>query len=350
MLFRSYQIFKGKITYYSLINSDHIDHAIEQDYVVLDESIWENGRKYFRDHARPAYGEIPLLPVLNGEHELLCFAYQDEDANRQLRMLRELQEKPDAKTFCDVYPGFSCVTLNGFNELAYFFAKYIKNRGGVQLNIEGEFWKYFGYQDHTSVLDYENYTIYCEGRWNRNKNLEEYLLRTVAVEFECVDAIYEEAVKDGFILDALGNSDDLLQRLQNEKEIVIIGIGADSQDVYDCLLGKGIEAVCFLSFSQEDYGRQLFDKEILSESDIRNKFQNPVFIDCQNRNSAWGFGKTDHYDYMGYHRNVRYILWRDYQDILSNNLYHVLKGKNIILLGEELRCRRIQRKIGRAHV
>ena len=61
------------------------------------------------------------------------------------------------------------------------------------------------------MLDYENYTIYCEGRWNRNKNLEEYLLRTVAVEFECVDAIYEEAVKDGFILDALGNSDDLLQ-------------------------------------------------------------------------------------------------------------------------------------------
>ncbi len=33
-----------------------------------------------------------LLLVLDRDYQLICFAYQDKDANREIRMLRELKE------------------------------------------------------------------------------------------------------------------------------------------------------------------------------------------------------------------------------------------------------------------
>ena len=51
-----------------------------------------------------------------------------------------------------------------------------------------------------------------------------YMLCSVSVEFECVDKIYEANIKARLIKDAEGDSETLLERLRQEKEIVILGI------------------------------------------------------------------------------------------------------------------------------
>lgn len=66
--------------------------CIIKDYVILDKNIWKNGRKYFRLCGG-------LLPVLNQEHQLICFAWNEKEANRELRMLDELIECDGAADF-----------------------------------------------------------------------------------------------------------------------------------------------------------------------------------------------------------------------------------------------------------
>ena len=57
-------------------------------------------------------------------------------------------------------------------------------------------------------------------------------MRSVSVEFECVDKIYEENIKRGFIKDAAGDFTWLVEKLKDEKEIVIIGTGVQSLNAY----------------------------------------------------------------------------------------------------------------------
>lgn len=84
--------YAGVITYASLINSQNVYEAVQQEYVVLDENIWSNGRKFFR--TLPNFdinnSDVVYLPVLDQEHNLIYFAYQDIEANQELRMLWEL--------------------------------------------------------------------------------------------------------------------------------------------------------------------------------------------------------------------------------------------------------------------
>lgn len=40
-----------------------------------------------------------MIPVVDKERNLLCFAYQDEEANRELRMLDELFNHKNALSF-----------------------------------------------------------------------------------------------------------------------------------------------------------------------------------------------------------------------------------------------------------
>jgi len=42
--------FKGKITYYSLINSQNIYKSIMKEYVILDENIWNNAKEFFKNY------------------------------------------------------------------------------------------------------------------------------------------------------------------------------------------------------------------------------------------------------------------------------------------------------------
>ena len=84
-------MYEGKITYTSLLNSVNETGCIETDKVVLDEYVWENARDFFINYKK--FGdEIVVLPVVDKGGNLLCFAYEDADANREIRQLHELAE------------------------------------------------------------------------------------------------------------------------------------------------------------------------------------------------------------------------------------------------------------------
>lgn len=125
----------GSITYTSLLQSDDIAGSIRTEKAVLNEHFWENGKKYFANYEKLG-DEIVLLPVTDRDGQLLCFAYQDEDANREIRQLRELNECKDALDFRDIFPQYDCVTIWGCNELAYAFLKYLR-KIGVPVRVVG---------------------------------------------------------------------------------------------------------------------------------------------------------------------------------------------------------------------
>ena len=78
----------------------------------------------------------------------------------------------------------------------------------------------------------------------------------------------------------------------------------------------------------------MYGKRILNNLDARNKYKNPIFIECSSKHSAWGFGGTDYYDYIGYKRNQKFFLIRDYVEIEKNNLINVMKHHEMVLLGD----------------
>ena len=331
--------YMGYITWPSLLKSGDIYEGIQKEYVTLDETVWEKGRQYFAGH-KTVFGEAVQLPVLSREGQLLCFAYQDEEANRELRMLRELEECEGALTFFDVNPEYIGVTIHGFNELAYYMDKYLMGLG-LAVNVEGELWKEFGIRESHAVMAHENYEIWAEGVWQKSRELQDERLRSVSAEFECVDKIYEANIKAGRISDAEEGRDWLLEKLRDKREIVIIGTDMESQDAYDWLLGNGIDIRAFLTEGRAEGQRRLFGKPVLGKVEILNRFHDVVFIECHSKYSAWGFGDVDHYDYEGYRRNVRYFLLRDYTEIVGNNLQHVLLEKDILFAGDVDLCSRV---------
>lgn len=115
---------------------------IAKDYVILDENIWENGRRFFR------FYPYELLPVLDKKRQLQCFAWDDEEANRELRMLDELIETRSAAGFREIYPQMDCVTVHGCNELAYELVQYLK-KINMPVNVNGEFWDKIGIIEST---------------------------------------------------------------------------------------------------------------------------------------------------------------------------------------------------------
>lgn len=251
----------GHITYQALIQNEETEQAILKDCLVLDKDIWKNGRLLFAIYkAEFSVGGGILLPVVNRNQQLLCFAYEDQDANRNLRMLRELQEKSDALQFADIYPQYKCVKIYEFNELAYFFSKYLLSQK-IPVQVEGSMWKEFLKSDIQEYLDYNCMTIYAEGVRKKPSNWMENLLRSVSVEFECIDHIYEENIKAGIIKNADKDSVHFLEYLRDSDQVVILGTDIAALDTYDYFKKKGIEISCFASDKYDDRGRILFGKK-----------------------------------------------------------------------------------------
>lgn len=184
--------------------------------------------------------------------------------------------------------------------------------------------------------------IYAEGVWEKTDNWRENLLRSASVEFECIDKIYEENIRTGrFNNTHVRSIKELLEYLKEDgKEIMICGTGRDEQNAYDYLIGNGIEISSFINGRKGENGHQLFGKEIVNELNIQ-EYKNPVIINCRNRNSIWGMGEVDYYDYIGYRRNKEYILLKDYVDIPENDLMNLLRKKKIVLTGEMNLCSRL---------
>lgn len=99
-------------------------------------------------------------------------------------------------------------------------------------------------------------------------------------------------------------------------------------------MGNGIDICCFVNDNYGEQSHQMYGKRILNNLDARNKYKNPIFIECSSKHSAWGFGGTDYYDYIGYKRNQKFFLIRDYVEIEKNNLINVMKHHEMVLLGD----------------
>ena len=230
-VYDSSSTYMGIITYNSLLYSISIDAAICREYVILDNDIWDNVREIFKTRSRN-FRNLTLLPVLDKDMQLICFAYQDEDANREMRMLRELGETKGVLQFADVFPEYKCVKIHEFNELAFFFAEYLKDQR-IVVQVDGVLWQDFFSNEECQVPEYECMHIYAEGTWEKTINWKENLLRSASVEFECIDKIYEKNIKNNLISNDEVGYEELLRYLHTEKEIIICGTGMWAQDTYD---------------------------------------------------------------------------------------------------------------------
>lgn len=321
-----------------------VHEAIRKEYLVWNKNIWENAREYCKRH--PGSGTEYLIPVLDENNQLFCFAYEDLDANREVRMLRELTELPDLLQFTDIYTDYKCVKIHEFNELAYFFAKYLE-RLGITVEVTGTMWRDFFDGRKCNVQDYECFTVYAEGIDGKKRNWRENLLRSVSVEFECIDKIFEENLKRGLIKDADGNCESLIAKLQDIETLAIVGIDIEAQDAYDYLMQMGIEVCCFVAERNKISGRKLLNKPVFTFRECVKKYgNNIVFIDNYGQHSTFGCSmngvyNVDYLDYLGYERNRKFFMLRDYIRVKGNSLKVVLKNQKIVLTGDIYLCERL---------
>lgn len=337
--------FMGIITYQSLSCFSSVWEAVRTEYLVFNRDIWQNAHEYCRKH--PYSGTKHLIPILDQEKQLYCFAYEDPDADREIRMLRELGELPDVVQFTDLYSEYRHVKICGFNELAYLFAKYLEILG-VAVEVTGRMWQEFFVGQKYDGSDYECLTIYAEGVAGKKKYWKENLLRSVSVEFECIDKIYEENLRRGFIKDKNENRKALIAGLQNAETVAIFGTDIESQDAYDYLLCMEIDICCFVSETYKNHEVKLLGKPVLMLKECIAKYGNSiVFVDNHGQHSAFGcvvddVFHVDYLDYMGYERNRKFFLLKDYIQIKSDCLKTILqKNQIVVLAGDAALCERL---------
>lgn len=317
---------------------DGLENYNKQDYLIMDKTIWQKGKELFiRNNLIDN-----LIPVLDQKYHLICYAYQDNEANREIRMLKELRCIKRAIGFKDLHPEFDGVTIHGCNELAYYLADFLRNED-IAVNVEGKFWDIFEEDKNSFEIPvYKNYEIWAEGVYQKSVDVTVERLRSVSVEFECVDEIYEANIKSGKITDIEGDVNTLLEMLRKERQIVIRGIGTKAQDAYDWLSANGID-ICAFQSGKENMRKRLFGKPIVKKEEVRKQFREALIIECSEKYSAWGFGDVDQYDYEGYERNRHYILLRDYIEVPENNITTLLSGKNLFFVGDIRLCIRVYR-------
>ena len=326
-----------------------IKNSVRREFLVFGENMWEEGRRYFRKNKKAS-----MVPVLNEKRQLICFAWQDEEANREIRMLDELMECDTALGFKDLYPNFEEVTVHGCNELAYHFIRYL-NRTGVFVNVTDPLWNECSVwkglnTSRGETLDYKKYTVYGEGRGSCEKIIDQR--KSVSPEFECIDRIYEENICRGVIKDADGNLQELVDKLRG-RQIGILGTGRNSLDAYDLLLEQGLDICCFISDGTQEQGGMLFGKRILGKEEAIKSIKEIIFVEADSQYSAWGFGGTDYHHYsLGLKRNDRFFLLQDYSVIpnkgMPNILTHMMlqPQTRLILAGELELCSILEQWLG----
>ena len=130
---------------------------LPKDYLCLDETIWEKGREYFNKHKNRE-----TIPVLDRNNQVVCYAWKDNEADREMRMLRELERQEDALTFRDIYPECPKVVIHDCNELAWYMREYLI-KCGVQVNVDGRFWEEIGVKVRQTGAELQDYEIWAEG-------------------------------------------------------------------------------------------------------------------------------------------------------------------------------------------
>jgi hypothetical protein len=242
-------------------------------------------------------------------------------------MLDELENIGEkAYKFNDVYPNISKVVLLGCNELSLRLAEYLKKQN-IDTGLVGPCWKYFGYKAVEFYgADINTMVVYAD-------KMQDSVMSSVSAEFECIDKIYEKNVLAGRVRDTGGDFSWLLEQIRY-KQIFIIGTDDVAQDTYDLLFENGIDICGFIS---PDKGR-LLCKGKYEYKDIIGNFEEPVFIDCSDKNSALGNREVEYLYGFGYERNKSVFLIKDYIEVMHSSLVHILKGRDVLLIGDEKLC------------
>lgn len=334
------------------------DVVMAAEHIMFGKEVWHDGKEYFKQNICFDPAVIRLLPVENEEHKIIGYAYQDREANREFRMLKELDRKLDrneeALQFRDVFPDIHNVIVYGCNELAYFFVTYLKKQQ-INVSVLGKYWDLFGYENNriTGFEDKGMMVVYAENIQPRTDSLFQNVIRSASPGFECIDQIYEANVLEGKITDAEGEFTNVLEKIRG-RDVVILGTDMAAQDTYDLLYENGIDICCFAVFEPLENGRHktLLGKKVIGAEEAIRTEGDKVFIDGSGQNSALGaeivdaydenvyrkVGVADLLDYYGYERNERFFRLRDYTDISCSCLSHVLNGKRVFLIGDESLC------------
>ena len=323
--------------YHTDIENDG-DIGVNERSLLMDGNIWQNCRDFLWESDQKKDHVIELIPVKNADGGLIAYGYQDHEANRELRMLRELRGNKQAMQFADIFPEYQEVTIWGCNELAFYFAEYLKEQG-IAVSVIGQHWNCFGYatSEQKDSLGGGTVLVICaEGIPLQNNSLYETVIRSASPEFECIDRIYEANVLDGRIHNTIGGLDEFINRLKEEREIVILGADRKAQDTYDLLMAHGID-ICGFAM-QNKWGEMLLGRKVMSIEEAMRSLDYPIFLNYTGVHGALGEEWTEYFDYHGYKRNEQYFLVRDYADIPTSNLVHVLHGKRVWLTGDFRLC------------
>lgn len=122
---------------------NHQGVNINENFLLLDENIWQNCKNILRQEDKDQDEMTHLIPAKDLDGRLVGYGYQDNEANRELRMLRELRDGKDMLQFQNVFPEYKEVVIYGCNELAVSFAEYMDEMG-IKVSVIGEYWEYFG--------------------------------------------------------------------------------------------------------------------------------------------------------------------------------------------------------------
>lgn len=324
-----------------VIWSDDLETSIISEHILAGKNMWNEGKDCFKRDISKDTANIQLVPVVDKNKEICCYAYQDNEADRELRMLKELEKTADALRFQEVYPRIQEVTVYGCNELAYYFVRYLKAQQ-ITVKTVGKYWSCFGYEEDgkSDVRDAYRLAVYAEGMMLGGTDLYQTVKRSVSPEFECIDRIYEANVAAGRIKDARGNINDFLGELKG-REVVLLGTDCRTQDTYDFLYEHGIDICCFAEWEEagkNNIRRMLLGKTVESVEKIINSKADAVFIDSGEANGALGTESVELFDYYGFGRNEQFFLIRDYIEVPCTNLLHVLKDKKVLFWGDEQLC------------
>ena len=101
-----------------LVERNDLDIHVASEHILAGEDLWDTGKAYFRKYVSDD-AVIRLLPVADKKEHQICYAYQDSEANRELRMLKELSGHQEALQFQDIYPEIKEVIVCGMSYMAW---------------------------------------------------------------------------------------------------------------------------------------------------------------------------------------------------------------------------------------
>ena len=108
-----------------LEQSEGITVVMANQSLKFDNQIWQNGRDYFKQNIYNDNVKQPMIPIVYAFGKTVCYGWQDHEANRKLRMLKELEKNQKARQFNDLYSDVRKVIMYGCSKRAFRFVKYL---------------------------------------------------------------------------------------------------------------------------------------------------------------------------------------------------------------------------------